>query len=81
LDPPGKGRSRGRDADSPTLGLPEANQFGFVLLLCGNPEDTGVPDLLGAQLLEECIGVVGRRNNLTALESHPLPLKSSEDLG
>jgi hypothetical protein len=62
-------------------GLPKANQFGFVLLLCRNPEDAGVADALGAQLLEQRIGAVRRRHDLTALEGYPLPLKSSKDLG
>jgi hypothetical protein len=63
------------------LRLPEANQFGFVLLLCRNAEDAGVADALRAQLLEQRIGAVGRRNDFTALEGHPLSLKSSEYLG
>jgi len=60
--------------------LPEANQLGFVLLLCRNSEDAGVADLLGAQLLEQRVGTVRRRHDLTAPEGHPLPLKSSKDL-
>jgi hypothetical protein len=69
------------DAVQPTPGLPEANQFGFVLLLCRNPEDAGVADPLGAQLLEQRIRAARRRHDLTAPEGHPLALKSSKDLG
>jgi hypothetical protein len=62
-------------------GLPEANQFGFVLLLRGNPQDAGVTDPLRAQLLEQCVGAAGSRDHLTALEGYPLTLKPSEYLG
>jgi hypothetical protein len=62
-------------------GLPEANQFGFVLLLCRNPKDTGVADLLGAQLLEERVRAARRSYDLSAPEGHPLPLEASKDLG
>jgi hypothetical protein len=61
--------------------LSKTNQLGFVFLLCRNAEDAGVTDLLGAQLLEERIGAVGGPDHFTALEGHPLSLKSSEYLG
>jgi hypothetical protein len=61
--------------------LPKPNQFGLVLLLCGDPEHTGIANPLGAQLLEECVGATGRRDDFTALEGHPLPLEPSENLG
>jgi hypothetical protein len=61
--------------------LPESNQFSLVLLLCGNPEHAGVADPLGTQLLEQCIGAAGRRDDLAAFEGHPLTLEPSEYLG
>lgn len=63
------------------LRLSKANQLGFVILLCGNTQDAGVTDALGAQLLEQCIGTVGGGDDLAAPEGHPLALKPSEYLG
>jgi hypothetical protein len=74
-------RPRERDAVQPTRGLPEANQFGCVLLLSWNPEDAGIADSLGAKLLEERVRAARRRHDLSASEGHPLPLKASKDLG
>ena len=61
--------------------LPETDQFGFVLLLCGNAQDAGITDALGAQLLEQRVGAIGGRDHFTALEGDPLALKPSEYLG
>jgi hypothetical protein len=63
------------------LQLPESNQLGLVLLLCGNPEHAGITDSLGTQLLEQRIGAASGRDDFTALERHPLALKPSEYLG
>ena len=63
------------------LRLPEPNQFGLVLLLCGDPKHTGVTDLPGMEPFEQCVGIVGCGNDLTVLEGHPLPLKPVEHLG
>jgi hypothetical protein len=52
-----------------------------VLLLCRDPEDAGVADTLGAELLEQRIRAARRRDDLTTPEGDPLPLKSSENLG
>jgi hypothetical protein len=62
-------------------GLPESNQFGLVLLLCGDSEHTGVANPLGAQLLEERVRTTSRRDDLTAFEGHPLALEPAEYLG
>jgi len=61
--------------------LPESDQFSLALLLCGNPKHAGVTNPLGAQLLEERVGTIGRRNDLTAFKGHPVPLEPSEYLG
>jgi hypothetical protein len=52
-----------------------------VLLLRRNSEHAGVTNLLGTQSLEKRIGSVGRGNDLTASEGHPLTLEAAEYLG
>jgi hypothetical protein len=62
-------------------GLPEPDQFGLMLLLGGNAEHTGVANPLGSESLEEGIGRIGRINDLTALDGHPLAFEPAEHLG